>query len=289
MKKLFSIVCLAAIVFCLAGCVKNESMKTVTEETFPEGAVVVSTADELISAFANLMTDDQIILETDIDMSGKSLSVVNTRSFSLDGNGHTISNYHVNDASGLFVDYCGDRKYTIRNLTIENCSVNSIDDHAALFIGGARDTDAVTIENCHAVNCQVTGAKYAAVFISYTAGVNKGNGQSVPMQIIDCSATGCEITGGGSTGIAIGHSGGNEITENLIYNLSVNNCIITGPSALYEGVVIGTAGSGSTKIENVAIHDTVLACNTGEDKRSYYGRNLSELIIDGVLQEKTVT
>ena len=289
MKKLFFSLIMAAVICNFIGCGDSNSPRETVEETLPEGTVTVATADELINAFSDLKTDDCIMLEADIDMEGKSLSVVNMRSFTLDGNGHTISNYKVTDASGLFVDYCGDRAYTIRNLTLSNCSVTSDDDHAALFVGGARDSDSVKIENCHAANCQVTGAKYASIFVSYTAGMDKGNGQIIPMQIIDCSVKDCQVTGGGSTGIAIGHSGGNQITENTIRNLTIKNCTVTGPAPLYEGTVIGTAGSGTTIIENVFVENITLTCNEGQGARSYYGRNLSELIIDNEIQEKTAS
>lgn len=288
MKKLFISLLMCSLIFCFIGCDASDAQQATIIETLPEGTVAVATAEELINAFSDLKTDDCILLKSDIDMEGKSLSVVNMRSFTLDGNGHTISNYKVTDASGLFVDYCGDRAYTIRNLTLKNCSVISEDDHAALFVGGARDSDSVLIENCHAVNCRVSGKKYASIFISYTAGMDKGNEQTIPMQIIDCSVINCEVTGGGSTGIAIGHSGGNQITENTIRNLSIKNCTVTGPASLYEGAVIGTSGSGVTIIENVIIENTTLSYNESEGVRSYFGRNLSELIIDGVIQDKTV-
>lgn len=257
------------------------------ELTAPEGVVAVSTVDELMQAFSRLNTKDVIYLMNDMDMTGKTLSVVNVRSFTLDGNGHKISNYHIEDQSGLIVDNGGDRSYTIKNLTLENCSVNSNDDHAALFVGGARDTDTVTISNCHAINCSVTGPKYASIFVSYTAGTNKGNGQMVTMTVEDCSAVGCTVTGGGSTGIAIGHSGGNHLTENIIKNLNIENCTINGPGELYEGIVIGTAGTGITEISGVTVSNVTTAYNQNEGVRRYYGRNLTTLIIERQEQEKT--
>lgn len=257
------------------------------ETTAPDGVVAVSTVEELMQAFSRLNTNDTIYLMSDMDMTGKTLSVVSVRSFTLDGNGHTISNYHIEDKSGLIVDNGGDRTYTIKNLTLENCSVNSDDDHAALFIGGARDTDTVTISNCHAINCTVTGPKYASIFVSYTAGTNKGNEQMVTMTVEDCSAVGCSVTGGGSTGIAIGHSGGNHLTENIIKNLKIENCSITGPGELYEGIVIGTAGTGITEISGITVSNVTTAHNQSEGLRRYYGRNLTTLIIEGQEQELT--
>lgn len=288
MKKVLCLLTVCLMMFLLMACGNNVPENTEPQEpTAPEGVVAVSTVEELMQAFSRLNTNDIIYLMSDMDMTGKTLSVVSVRSFTLDGNGHTISNYHIEDKSGLIVDNGGDRTYTIKNLTLENCSVTSNDDHAALFVGGARDTDTVTISNCHAINCTVTGPKYASIFVSYTAGTNKGNEQMVTMTVEDCSAVGCSVTGGGSTGIAIGHSGGNHLTENIIKNLKIENCSITGPGALYEGIVIGTAGTGITEISDITVSDVTTAHNQSEGLRRYYGRNLTTLIIEGQEQELT--
>lgn len=255
--------------------------------TAPEGAVAVSTVEQLQQAFSRLNTDDLIWLENDIDMAGQTLAVVNSRSFTLDGNGHTISNYHITGKSALFVDNGADQRYTIQNLTLKDCSVVSDDDYAALFVGAARDTDTVSVLNCHAINCAVTGDKYAALFIAYTAGTNKGNGQRIEMTVSGCSAQDCAITGGGSTGLAIAHSGGNELTRNVICDLILTNCAVNGPGEQYEGVIIGTAGVGITEISGITAENVTTACNRAEGARRYYGRNLTTLLIDGQKQEKT--
>lgn len=281
--RIFRILLIILSVILIGCAAEGDNQITVYNDT----AVHVSNADDLIAAFADLRSDDVICLEADIDMAGKTLSVVNYRSFTLDGNGHTIRNYHAEGVSALFVDYCADRSYTIRNLTVENCSVISNDEHAALFVGGARDTDAVTITNCHAIDCSVSGDKYAAVFIAYTAGLDKGDGSMIPMQILDCSANNCNISGGGSTGIAIGHSGGNDLTQNRIERLRIADCTVEGPDQLHEGVVIGTAGAGLTELLDITVENTVLSYNFGDTIRSYYGRNLKGLYIDEVQVELT--
>lgn len=109
----------------------------------------------------------------------------------------------------------------------------------------------------------------------------------VTMTVEDCSAVGCTVTGGGSTGIAIGHSGGNHLTENIIKNLKIENCTINGPGELYEGIVIGTAGTGITEISGVTVSNVTTAYNQNEGVRRYYGRNLTTLIIERQEQEKT--
>lgn len=288
MKKIVCLISILLLLLSVTAC--GETVPNATEAqtpTVPEGANAVATVEELQYAFSRLKTGDVIWLTEDLDMTDQNLAVVNVRSFTLEGNGHTIRNYHVKDQSGLFVDNGGDRAYTFRNLTLENCSVESDDEFAALFVGAARDTDAVTITNCHAVNCSVTGKKYASIFVSYTAGMNKGNGQKIPMTIEDCSAVGCTVTGGGSTGIAIGHSGGNDLTENIIKNLKIQDCTVTGPGEKYEGIVIGTAGTGTTEITGVTVTNVTTANNLNEGLRRYYGRNLTTLMIEGQEQELT--
>ncbi len=256
-------------------------------EDLSDGVVDVTTVQELMDAFSDLKSGDVIRLNADIDMDGQQLAVVNSRGFTLDGNGHTISNYCVKGKSGLFVDNASNCSYTIKNLTLNNCALESDDEFAALFIGAARDTDTVTISNCNAIDCTVTGEKYAAVFVSYTAGTDKGTGETVTMTVEDCSAIGCTVTGGGSTGIAIGHSGGNDLTRNLIINLTVTDCTVSGEDAIHEGVVIGTAGTGVTEISGIIAENVTTVHNFGQDFRRYFGRNLTQLFIDGVLQEKT--
>ena len=288
MKKLQYLLFAFLLTFCFTACGENApELDETPVTTVPEGASSVSTVEELQYAFSRLKTDDVIWLTADLDMTGQELAVVNVRSFTFEGNGHTIRNYSVKGKSGLFVDNGGDRSYTFRNLTLENCSVESDDEFAALFVGAARDTDAVTISNCHAVNCTVTGEKYASVFVSYTAAVDKGTNQMIPMTIEDCSATGCTVTGGGSTGIAIGHSGGNNLTENIIKNLTIQDCTVNGPGAFYEGIVIGTAGTGTTEITGITASNVTTANNQNEGLRRYYGRNLTTLVIEGQEQELT--
>ena len=101
--------------------------------TVPDGVVAVGTVEELQNAFSRLKSEDVIWLTADLDMTGQDLAVVNVRSFTLEGNGHTIRNYSVQGKSGLFVDNGGDRFYTFRDLTLENCSVESDDEFAITF------------------------------------------------------------------------------------------------------------------------------------------------------------
>jgi hypothetical protein len=292
-KLLLTLICLTMIIFCV-GCSDQGNHNAQTTDPnlqFPEGTVYVTTADELIDAFKNLKTGDHILLGADIDMTGKDFAPIKFRPFTFDGNGHVISNYHKEGSSALLVEDVGNAKYTISNLTFKNCSVSNLGDHAALFVGRAREADSVTLINCHAVDCTVKGMKYASIFISYTASIDVGTGELIPMTIKDCSVDDCTVEGGGSTGFAIGHSGGNDLTQNIIENLTVKNSTVIGPDATHEGIVVGTAGRGETIISGVKVENVTTTHNESEGVRSYYGRHLSNmekgLVIDGTKIEKT--
>ena len=295
MKKLTALILI--LMLCFAGCGtqggggQEQSTTEPTGPSVPDGVVYVTNAEELIAAFSDLRTDDVIMLGADINMTGKTLAVVVTRGFTLDGNGYTIRNYHVEDESALFVDNAGDRTYVFKNLTLENCSVVSDDDFAALFVGEVRSGNSITVTNCKAVGCTVTGQKYASVFISYTAGGNADTGEMAQMTIENCYAENCNVTGGGSTGIAIGHACGSPTTKSVISDLTIKNCSVTGEDANHEGIIVGTAHIGITQITNVTVESVTLVYNTASGLRQYYGRNIpgdtGSLTIDGAEQDPT--
>ncbi len=285
-----SVLCLLLslmLLLCLSGCI-GETTPTDPPTTLPQNAVLVTTPEELVTAFEKLRTGAIVTLGADIDMTGVTLRPVKQRSFSINGNGYTISNLHSQGVSGLLVDNGGDRTYHIYDLTLKNCSVSNPDgDFAALFVGTARDSDAVTISNCRAVDCNVVGGNFAALFISYTAGLGESS-RPIPMTVETCYAENCTVTGGGSTGIAIGHAGGNPQTKNIITGLTAKNVTVNGGDASREGLVVGTAHVGIVEISQIDFEGCTLTKNTGEGIYRYFGRYLpaetGSLIIDGEAQ-----
>ena len=242
---------------------------------------VITTADELVSAFANLSAGDVLYIAADVDMTGKTLApVTGNKGFTMLGNGYTISNLN-STAAGLFVNKSGSSSYTFERVILENCSVNSATNYGALFVGDGDTSDAITITECQAINCTVKSAKYAAAFVAYTAGYNVQNNGPVysDVAITDCSVIGGSITGGGSTGAAVGHSGGNDDTTTTITNLQVKDVVITGEDAAHTGIVVGTANVGDTIINNI-IYSNVTGNHNG-----IYGRfvpgTTGTLVIDG--------
>lgn len=246
--------------------------------------VAVKTADDLVSAFANLEANNIIYIADDINMTGKTIApVTGNVGFTMCGNGNTISNLSTT-AAALFVDHSGSSKYTFEDVVLEGCSVDSETNYGALFVGDGDTSDAITITNCHVKNCSVQSNKYAAAFVAYTAGYNVQNNGPVysDVTIENCSVTGGSIIGGGSVGAAIGHAGGNVDTTNTITNFTVNGAVINGTDAEHTGVVVGTAHVGKTIISEVTYTSVTGNYNTAT---KIYGRFVPNatgvLIIDG--------
>lgn len=237
---------------------------------YMDNVVLVNTPDELVNAFNNLERGAVISLGANLDMTGKNLKAVNGNvGFTLNGNGHTISNLS-STASGLFVDDSWSDSYTFKDLTLSNCSVDSADNYAALFVGDGDTSGNIAIDNCAVNSCTVKGAKYAAMFVAY------GSGYGVDVyaihKITDCTVTGGSVTGGGSTGIAVGHAGGNKATDTHITNLSVTNVTVKGEDAVHEGLVVGTAGVGRCWIDNVTSSSVTMTNNQNTGNQQLYGR-----------------
>lgn len=256
--------------------IENVTVKSVTG---------VKTADDLVNAFANLKAGETIYIVNDIDMTGKTVTpVTGNKSFTMLGNGHTIKNLNSTERA-LFVAHSGSAAYTFEDVVLENCSVDSATNYAALFVGDGDTSDAITIKNCVVKNCTVKSAKYAAAFIGYTAGYNVQNNGPVYSDVLieNCSVIGGSITGGGSVGAAIGHAGGNVDTTSTITGLKVDGVAINGEDAEHTGIVVGTAHIGKT-----IINATTYANVTGNYNTStvLYGRfvpgTTGSLTIDGI-------
>ncbi len=212
----------------------------------------IYTANDLVNAFANLKAGNVLEINNDIDMTGKTITpVTGNKAFTMHGNGHTISNLESTEPS-LFVAHSGSSAYVFDGLNLENCSVSSTTNYAALFVGDGDTADAITITDCHVKDCTVQSAKYASAFIGYTAGWDVQNDGPVysDITIDNCSVTGGSITGGGSVGAAIAHAGGNVDTTNIIKNFNVSGVALNGEDDEHTGVIVGTAHVGKTIINN---------------------------------------
>lgn len=244
--------------------------------------IYVSTPDELIDAFNNMTQNTIISLENNLDMTGKTLTPINNVGFTLNGNNYTISNLN-STSSALFVAKAnGNVLYTFKNLNLKDCNVTSTNNYAALFIGNAESCTKIFIDNCKIENCNVTGEKYSAFFLAYGAGY----GENVQHIITESKIIGGSVTGGGSTGTIVGHAGASDKTNTIIDKITIDGTTITGEDAEHEGLIVGTAHIGISKISNITASNYTLTKNGTNPAHIMYGRfvpsTTGKLYIDGV-------
>lgn len=224
----------------------------------------ISTPEELKELFSdfNNIKDKVVYLTKDIDMSGVTdwspVMGVDGYSFTLEGNGHKISNlvYETNkNYAGLFFEGMDSGNVTIKNLTIENSKVTSTASGSYVgLIGGYIDViNSVTLNNVNIINSEVNSTNYAGAFLGWTAGYNNVNNGPVDgiVNIIDCTVKGTKVFGGGSAGLATGHAGTNAGTYTTIKNFVAEGNTVKGEKAEKTGAIIGTANSGIVVLDNI--------------------------------------
>ncbi len=223
----------------------------------------VSTPDEFLAAFANLKDGDYILLAADINMAGKTWTGTSGKSFTLDGNGHKISNLtnssSANTNVGGIVNSIGAGKsVTVTNVTFDTLSVSSTslasDEYIGGIVGYADAASAITISKVTINNATIDSSKYAGGFIGWNSGyANDFDGPVYSLiEVSNCSITNSSITGGGSTGGVIGHAGCSKATDNVIKDVTISGNTIQGDSsAKYTGIVVGTANVGRCYISNI--------------------------------------
>ncbi len=236
----------------------------------------ISSAEGLMYANDNLFTTsgNSYKLLADIDMAGKEwASKINQGnpndqvSLTFDGNGYTISNWSTT-AEGLLVSKMNNQNITIKNLNLDNCSVNSSTGHAALLVGQSEINTGATIiiENVNVNNSSLMSENYVGAFIGWI------NGYDGKVEITDCSVNNTTLNGEGSTGAFIGHDNG--LVTN-IENATVTGCIIKGEKLEKSGIVVGTiqreTSISVSDISNNKVFDV-------ENSEKVYGR-----IVGGVL------
>ena len=271
------------------------------EATYSDEVTYVTTADELISAFAQLKDGDIISLGADIDLTGKTWTPAKNTSFTLNGNNYAIKNltYVTTDQyAGGLVSTTAAKDYTFKNLTLENPVVKSTGtdssgeySYAAAFVAYADTASSVNITNCHIKNATIESQKYAAGFIAVSSGYGNLNDGPVygSFNVTNCSMNGGSISSDkGSVGVAFGHAGWNDATDSFVDGLAVTGVSINGEDDAHTGIVIGTAGVGYTEIKNVNITNVTSTDNdlaTAEGTYDLVGRfvpnNVGTLIIDG--------
>lgn len=180
--------------------------KTATAPEMTDGVYHITTAAEFAQYINELNNSPstgahrydmaKAVLDADIDLAGAVLTVSGEGymfSGSFDGNGHTVSNFTVKRTdealyTGLFSVYMYGG--TIKNLTVKNATVDSNGNQVAAVVPSVNADENVAstlVENCHAIDCVVNGAKKVGAVVGYAASRSHAI-------VKDCSAKDCTVT-----------------------------------------------------------------------------------------------
>jgi hypothetical protein len=256
---------------------------------YDDEVVTVSTADEFVTAFNSLKSGQIISLTSDIDMTGKSWTPVSAKGFTLEGNGHTVSN--LPDA---LVSNTGSQKFSISDVTFDGLTVKNSDMTATIdnglmncSAGLIKDADTcsyILMDNVKITNSTIEGAYYAGGFVGYTAGygVDTNGPVNASHNFTNCSIENSTVTAHqSSAGGLIGHCGGNAATTTRINEFTTTNTTVTGSATKKTGALIGTAGVGTVYFDGAINGET----QTTDTIKNYIGRfvpsTTGKLVING--------
>ncbi len=258
-----------------------------------DGGYSFFNAQGLVYANANLFATNGNVyrLTDDIDMSGINwASTMNTVNFTFDGMGKTISNWTTTSRALLLPHSTYD--FTIKNLTLKNCSVNNPNgytdgNNAAGLLAGWTSNNKVVIENVHAIGGSVVSKNYAAALVGYVCDAT----------ITNCSVENMTITGGGSTGAFAGQIGYGTTTA-TVTNAVVTGCTITGEKAEKSGIVFGSVNDMDATITTSDITGNTVfgVANSGKVVGRFINNsgtntlfiNGAQYLVDGVTVENNV-
>ena len=240
-----------------AGNISNEVKRTIEISS-----TIVKTPEQLRALFADSanVKDKIIHIRANLDMTNIEWKAVNGVGFTIEGNGHIISNltYETDGHVGIFANDPAANDVSISNLIIDNAKLSTTSTaeytSAGFFVGYADRVDSITIKNCEVKNSTISGPDYVGGFVGYTAGYNVITDGPVYADILieNSKLIDSTLTGGGSTGGAVGHSGGNVDTTVIVRNFTAENNTITGERVDKTGIVIGTANVGKTYLEKIS-------------------------------------
>ncbi|MCQ2958187.1 MAG: hypothetical protein MJ180_04715, partial [Candidatus Gastranaerophilales bacterium] len=195
------------------------------------GYTAIHSAEEFAEIKDNL--SGKYVLMGDIDFSQVTgWGDVTTQSgFELNGNGYAIENFVINSSTnstmhGLFRDIV--EGSTVKNLNMENVSIESTQNHIGALCGGSWNNTNGTIDNC-TMSGSVTGKDYTGGLVG-----EFGSGT-----ITNSSASG-SVTGEGYTGGLVGNAG----ISSSITNSSASGNVIGGPRD--TGGLVGRAAGTIT-------------------------------------------
>ncbi len=257
------------------------SEKDMTDENYDQNALyddkitTVSTADEFVHAFAKLENGGIVALTGDIDMTGKAWTPVDNKSYTLNGNGFTVTGLN-----GGMTDHTGSSSITIKNVTFDSLVDNSNTNYAGL-IADADTCSYLNLNNVTVQYAEISSNKYAAGFVAYTSGY--GNDYDGPVNAVhnftNCTLLTASVQGGGSVGALIGHAGGNTATTTTINGMTVACSAIVGEDAAHTGVILGTSHVGE-----VILNYDETAVQAGSIVGRFVPGTTGKLLVNGVEQ-----
>ncbi len=262
-------------------CITVYATQVSDDAMYDDEIVTVNNADQFIAAFAKLEPDQTITLTDNIDLTGKTWTPVNNKSFTLDGNGKTITGMN-----GPLVGTTAALSYTVKDVTFKNLTVDG--EYGDISIGGiigyADTCSYINMENVTIDTATVTGAEYVGGFVGYTSGygVDTNGPVNASHNFTNCTIKNATLTStsDGSTGGLIGHAGSNAATTTRISGFAYENLTLAQATTRTDklGYMIGTANIGI-----IYIADAITLENSAEI--GYIGRfvpgDTGKLIING--------
>ena len=255
---------------------------------------------DLHEALTAAKAKETVEIIADIDLKNAEWTPVAFTGKTLLGNSHIISNLNVVGTSG-YAGFISDASTSkIRDLVIENVTVDAAGCTGVGAVAGYFDSGSLASNVTVCGRIQVTGYKYVGGIVG-----NSGNGSD---KIIDCSVIGdgaatsfiqIPTTGDGQVGGIAGYAAAVKVFGCKVQNLTVvgpgkvggllgrhhNGCdavncsvsnVIVKSDATHMGAAVGQCGENAPYLINCEVTDTVLQGMDGSEKPfAIYGTKLT--------------
>lgn len=169
-----------------------------------DGLYHIDSAAEFINYINAVVTSNStnrpdmmtVVLDKSIDLNGYTFTRTGQAyafSGKFDGKGHTVSNFKITQTDGGVdgVGYTGLFGYliagaSVKNLTVMNATVTS--NAAQVAVIAPSVNDGAIVDNCHVVNCAVSGTKKVGAVAGYVCGT-----ATATSSVTNCSAKNCTV------------------------------------------------------------------------------------------------
>ena len=245
-------------------------------------------AEVLTNATDAASGDVTIELTESYDMTGYDWTPINVDGYhgagivTVNGNGNYIKGLNAPLFDGGFAGGSG---IVINDLTIMDSKMEATNDQGfGTFICRVDSMVKITLDNCHAINVELSGASRTGGLIGWTSGYSNTNDGPVKtyVDIKDCTVENCTINAETeSAGGFIGHSGASDWTYTTVTNSAVIDTEINGGSDR-TGIFLGTSNVGETTFTGCTYEKVTGTLN---EVHVLYGRlahgTTGKLVIDG--------